>query len=186
MLLLQPREGRILKTLLRNPLGSPHRSPQGQEITPVWASFTLLLLPHSSTCSEFIIVIVQLLSHVQLFAIPWTAAHQASLSFTISRSLLRFKSIESVMLSNYLILCCPLLSLPSIFLSNRVFSNESALLIRWPKCWSFGFRVSPSKKNLGFISFRIDCFDCPCSPKDSQVFSSTTFQKHQFFCAQAS
>ena len=159
MLLLQPREGRILKTLLRNPLGSPHRSPQGQEITPVWASFTLLLLPHSSTCSEFIIVIVQLLSHVQLFAIPWTAAHQASLSFTISRSLLRFKSIESVMLSNYLILCCPLLSLPSIFLSNRVFSNESALLIRWSKYWNFSFSIPSSNEYPKLTVFRIHWFD---------------------------
>ena len=148
MLLLQPREGRILKTLLRNPLGSPHRSPQGQEITPVWASFTLLLLPHSSTCSEFIIVIVQLLSHVQLFAIPWTAAHQASLSFTISRSLLKLMFIESVKLSNHLILRHALLP-PSIFPSLRVFSNESALCIRWPKYWSFSFSISPSNESSG-------------------------------------
>ena len=85
--------------------------------------------------------------------------HQASLSFTISQSLLRFMSIESVMLSNHLILCCPLLHLPSIFPSIRVFFNELALCIRWPKYWSFSFTISPSNEHSGLISFRMDWFD---------------------------
>ena len=102
---------------------------------------------------------VQSLSHVQLFATPWTAAHQASPSITNSQSLLKFMSIESVMPSNHLILCCPLFLLPSIFSSIRVFSNESALLIRWPKYWSFNFSISPSNEHPGLISFRMDWLD---------------------------
>ena len=90
---------------------------------------------------------------------PWNAAQQASLFFTISRSLLKLMSIESVMPSNHRIFCCPLLLLPSIFLSIRVFSNESALRIRWPKYWSFSFSINPSNEYLGLISFRIDWFD---------------------------
>ena len=90
---------------------------------------------------------------------PWTAAHQASLAITISRSLPKFMSIESVMPSNHLILCHPLLLLPSIFPSVRVFSNESAVLIRWLKYWSFGFSISPSNEYSGLISFKIDWFD---------------------------
>ena len=93
------------------------------------------------------------------FATPWTAAHQASLSFTISWSLLKLMSIESVMPSNNFILCCPLLLLPSIFPSIRVFANESILHIRWPKYWSFGLSISPSNGYLELISFRIDWFD---------------------------
>ena len=103
-------------------------------------------------------VAVQLLSSVQLFATPWTAALQASLSLTISRSLLKLMSIESVMPSNHLILCHSLL-LPSIFPSIRIFSNESALRIRWPKYWSFSFSISPSNEYSGLISFRIDWLD---------------------------
>ena len=99
---------------------------------------------------------VQPLSRVWLFATPWTAAHQASLSITNSRSLLKLMSIESVMPSNHLILCCPLLLLPSIFSSFRVFSNESALRIRWPKYWSFSFNISPSNEYSGLISLRMD------------------------------
>ena len=102
---------------------------------------------------------VESLSHVQLFANPWTAACQASLSITNSRTLLKLKSIESVMPSNHLIFCGPLLLLTSIFASIRVFSNESALRIRWPKYWSFSFSTSPSNKYLVLISFRIDWFD---------------------------
>ena len=105
------------------------------------------------------VVVVQLLSHVQLFATPWTAACQASLSCTISRGLLKLVSIELMMLSNHLILCHPLLSLTSIFSSIRVFSNESAIHIRWPKYWSFSFSISPSNEYSGLISFRIDWFD---------------------------
>ena len=101
---------------------------------------------------------VQLLSCVQLFETPWTAAHQASLSITNSQSLLKLTSIESVMPSNHLILCRPLL-LPSIFPSIRVFSDESALRIRWPKYYSFSFNVSPSNEHPGLISFRMDWLD---------------------------
>ena len=102
-------------------------------------------------------VVFQLLRRVRLFEIPWAAAHQACLSFTISQSLLKLMSIESVMPSNCLVLCCPFLLLPSIFPSNRVLSNESALLIRWPKYWSFS--ISPSNECSGLISFRMDWFD---------------------------
>ena len=100
-----------------------------------------------------------MLSHVQFFATPWTAACQASLSITNSQSLLQDMSIESVMPSNHLILCCPLLLPPSIFPSIRVFSSESVLCIRWPKYWSFSFSISPSDEYSGLISFRIDWLD---------------------------
>ena len=102
---------------------------------------------------------VQSLSHVWLSATPWTAACQAFLSFTISWSLLKLISIESVKPSSHLILCCPLLLLPSIFLSFRVFSNESVLPIMWPKYWSFSFSISFSNEYSGLISFRIDWLD---------------------------
>ena len=98
---------------------------------------------------------------MRLFAIPWTAACQASLSITNSGSLLKLMSTESVMLSNHLILCCPLLLPPSIFPSIRVFSNESALHIRWPKYWSFNLNASPSDEHSGLISFRMDWLDLP-------------------------
>ena len=103
------------------------------------------------------VVVVQLLSCVKFFATPWTVACQAFLSFTISRSLLKLMSTESLMTSNHLVLCHPLLLLPSIFPSIRVFSNELALRSRWPKYWSFSF--SPSKENSGLIFLRIDWFD---------------------------
>ena len=102
---------------------------------------------------------VQTPSRVQLFSTPWTAACQASLSITNSQSLLKLMSVESVMPSNHFILCCPLLLLPSIFPSIRVFSNESALRIRWPKYWSFSFSISPSNEYSGLISFRMDWLD---------------------------
>ena len=102
---------------------------------------------------------VQSLSRVQLFPTPRAAAHQASLSITNSQSLLKLMFIESVMPSNHLILCCPLLLLPSIFPSIRVFSNELALHIRWPNYWSFSFSISPSNEYSGLISFRIEWFD---------------------------
>ena len=102
---------------------------------------------------------VQSLSHVQLFVTSWTAAHQASLSITNSRSLLKLLSIELVMPSNQLILCRPLLLPSSIFPSIRVFSNESALCVRWPKYWSFSFSISPSNEYSGLISFRKDWLD---------------------------
>ena len=100
---------------------------------------------------------VQSLSHVQLFATPWTAARQASLSITNSRSLPKLMCIESVMPSSHLILCCPLLFLPPIPPSIRVFSNEATLLIRRPKYWRFSFSISPSNEHPGLISFRMDC-----------------------------
>ena len=102
---------------------------------------------------------LQSLSHVWLFVTPWTAAHQASLSITNSQSLLKLMSIESVMPSNHLILCRPLLLPPSIFSSIRVFSNESTLCIWWPKYWSFSFSISPSNDYSGMISFRVDWLD---------------------------
>ena len=129
---------------------------------------------------------VQSLSHVRLFATPWTAAHQASLSITNSRSSLRLASIESVMPSSHLILCHPLLLLPPIPPSIRGFSNESTLHTRWPKYWSFSFSLSPSKNTqdwsllewTGWISLQ---------PKGlSRVFSNTTVQNHQFISAQLS
>ena len=101
---------------------------------------------------------VQSLSHVQLFVTPWTAAHQASRSITNSQSLIKLMSITSVMPSNHLILCHPLL-LPSICPSISVFSNESVLRIRWPKYWSFSFSIGPSNEHSGLISFRIDWFN---------------------------
>ena len=109
---------------------------------------------------------VQSLSHVWLFATPWTAAHQASLSITNSWSSLRFTSIEAVMPSSHLTLGRPLLLLPPIPPSIRVFSNELTLLIRWPKYWSFSFNISPSSEHPGLIFFRM--VGPPCSPRDSQ------------------
>ena len=102
---------------------------------------------------------VQSLSHVWLLATPWTAAHQASLSITNSWSLLKLMSIESVMPSNHLILCRPLLLLPAIFPRIRVFSNESVLCIRWPKYWNFSFSICPSNEHPGLISLRMDSLD---------------------------
>ena len=109
-----------------------------------------------------VVVVIQLLSRVQLFATPWTAACQASLSFTTSLSLLKHMSIEPVMPSNHLILCRPLLP-PSIFPSIRVFFNESVLRIRWPKYWSFSFSISPSNEYSGLISFRMDVIESTSS-----------------------
>ena len=119
-------------------------------------------------------IVVQSFSRVQLFVTPWTAARQASLSITISRSLLKPMSIESVMPSNHLILCHPLLLLASIFPSIRVFSNQSALCIRWPLYWSFNFCISPSNEYSRLIFFSIDWFDLLAVQGLSRVFSSTT------------
>ena len=107
----------------------------------------------------YFVVVIQSLSHVRLFVTPWAAARQASLSFTISQSLLKLMSIESMISSNHLILCCPLLLLSSTFLSIRVFSNELVLGIRWPKYWNLSFSISPSNEYSGMISLRIDWFD---------------------------
>ena len=124
---------------------------------------------------------VQLLSHVWLFVTPWTAAHQTSLSITNSRNLLKLIFIELVMPSNHFILCHPLLLPPSIFPSIRVFSNESGLCIRCPNYWSFRFRIGPSDKYSGLISFRMDDWISLQSKGLSRVLSITTVQKHQFF-----
>ena len=132
--------------------------------------FVLAFLPRSKClliswlqsqffCKISYLFIVQPFSHTCPFAIPWTTAHQASLSFTISQSSLKLMSIKSVMPWNHLILCHPLLLLPSIFSRIRVFSSELALRIRWPKYWSFSFSISPSNEDSGLISFRIDWFD---------------------------
>ena len=102
---------------------------------------------------------VQSFSSVQLFVTPWTAAHQVSLFITNSQSLPKFMSIASVMQTNHIILCCPLLLPPSVFPSIRVFSNESILCIRWPKYWSLSFNISPSNEHPGLISFRMDWLD---------------------------
>ena len=117
---------------------------------------------------------------------PWTAAHQASLFFTIFRNLLKLKSMESVMTSNHLVLCHSLLLLPSIFLSIRGFSNKSVLHIRWPKYWSFSFSISTSNEYSGLISFRMDWSDLLAVQGTLRVFSNTTVQKHQCFGAQFS
>ena len=119
-------------------------------------------------------------------ATPWTTACQASLSITSSQSLLKLMFSESVIPSNHLILCHPLLLLPSIFPSIRVFSNESVLQIRWPKYWSFSFSISPSNEYSGLISFRMDLLDLLAVQGISRVFSNTTVQKPQFFGAQLS
>ena len=129
---------------------------------------------------------VQSLRHVQLFVAPWTAACQASLSITNSRSLLKLMSIELLMPSNHHILCCPLLLLSSIFTSIRVFSKESILCIRWPKYWSFSFSISPSYEYSGLISFRMDWLDLLTVQGTIKSLPNTTVQKHQFFNVQLS
>ena len=139
------------KTLLVYPLRGTGTPSQGYTVVS-WLLLTCLCIPSLPDS-------VQLLSCVRLFATPWTAAHQASLSITNSRSLLKLMSVESVMPSNHLILCCPCLLPPSIFPNSRVFSNESALCIRWPQYWSFSFSISPSNEYSGLISFRMDWFD---------------------------
>ena len=130
--------------------------------------------------------LVQSLSSVQLFATPWTATHQSSRSITNLWSFLKLTSIESVVPSNHLILCHPLLLLPSICPSIRVFSNDSVFLIRWPDFWSFSFIIGPSNEYSGLIPFMTDWFDLLAVQGTLRVFSNTTVQKHQFFRAQLS
>ena len=132
------------------------------------------------------LVSVQSVSRFLLFATPWTIAHQASLSITNSQSLLKFMSIESVMPYNHLILCCPLLLLPSVFPSIRVFSNKSAPCIKWLKCWSFSFSLSPFTDYSGLTSFRIASLISLQSKGLLRVLSNTTVQKHQRFHTQLS
>ena len=133
-------------------LSFPWRKEQSLEFKSGWNSSNPFSVPGT-------VVVVQLLSCVRSFATPWTAAHQASLSFSLSQSLLKIMSIESVMPSNHLILCHPLLLPPSIFPSIRVFSNESVVHITWSKDWSFSFSISPSNEYSGLISSTIDWFD---------------------------
>ena len=147
---------------------------QPQKIPWVYFVVNLSPSPVPTTTALFSVpfVVVQLLSCVWLFATPWTAARQASLSLAISQHLLKLMSIESVMPSSHLILCRPLLLLPSVFASIRIFSNESALCIRWPKYWSFS--VSPSNEHPGLISFRMDWLNwSPFSSRDSWESSPT-------------
>ena len=131
--------------------------------------------------SNFCFSSVQSLSHVRLFATPWTAVRQASLSITNCWSLPKPLSIESMMPSNHLILCCPLLLLPPITPSIKVFSNESTLRMRWPKYWSFSFSISPSNKHPELISFRMDWLDCLVSLWNACVVSwGTTSEPNQW------
>ena len=129
-----------------------------QPIYGNWFKYYIIFLKEVYI-NNYVFSSVQSLSRIWLFVTPWTAAHQASLSITSFQSLLKLMSIELVMPSNYLILCHPLLLQPSIFPSTRVFSNESVLLIRWPKYWSFSFNISPSNEHPGLISFRMDWLD---------------------------
>ena len=131
-------------------------------------------------------VVVQLLSCLWLFVTPWTSAAQASLSSTVSWSLLKLMSTELVMLSNHLILCCPLLHLPYIVSSIRIFSYESAVCIRWPKYWSLSFSISPSNEYSELISIRIGWFDFLTIQSFLRIFSGTAIWKHQFCGAQNS
>ena len=125
----------------------------------------------SALVNNTLAVVVQLLSHVQLFVTPWSVAHQTSLSFTISRLLKLVYG--SLMPSNRLVLCCPLLLLPSIFLSIRIFSSESVLCFRWPKYWSFSFSIIPSNEYSALISFRIYCLILQAKGQ-LRVFFNTT------------
>ena len=139
--------------------------------------------------TERLVFVVQLRSCVQLFVIPWTAACQASLPFTNSQSLLKLMSIESVVPSNHLILCCPLLLLPSVFPSIKVFLNELALRIRWPKDWSFSSSISPPNEYSGLISFRTDWLDLLGTHKSHlQLHSSkaSVVKQSAFFMVQLS
>ena len=139
----------------------------------------------------FIVVIVQFPSHVWLLVTTWTAAHQASLSLTISQSLPKFMFIASVMPSSHLILWCPLLLLPSIFPRIRGSSNESAVCIRWPNYWSFGFHISPSNEYSGLISLKTDWFDLAVqgafrSPLQHHSFKASILWHSAFFMVQLS
>ena len=131
----------------------------GKQLSPTFYLPLILQIKGKHNCSSISIVVIQSRSHVQLFVTPWTAKHQTPLSFTVSQSFLKFKSIELVMLCNHLILCQPLLLLSSVFPSIKVFSNESTLCIRWPKYWSCSFSISPSNEYSALISFRTDWFD---------------------------
>ena len=142
-----------------SPLYRHHPDTRSTLVPKKREKFFLSVISLNPTPHNCFVVVIQLLSHVRLFATPWTITHRASLSFTVSWSELTFTSTESVMPSNLLILRRPLLLLPSVFPSIRVFSSEWALHIRWPKYWSFSFSISPSNEYSGLISFRINWFD---------------------------
>ena len=193
---VQPCAGAKDLYVSKTPMSLPSRGKQG----PGWDQYTGRLFQLSvmwiHTYHIYVLLNIwskyaavssaQLLSCVWLFVTPWTAACQASLSITNSRSPLKLMSIESVMPSNHLILCRPLFLLPAIFPSIRVFSKESILHIRWPKYWIFSFSISPSNKYSGLISFRWTGWISLQSKTLSRVFSSSTVQKHQFFGNQIS
>ena len=153
--------------------------PDGRTWVKWWRSAELLSCCYSCCCCSIV-------KSCLTFCSPWIVAHQAPLPSSISQSLLKFMSTEIVMLSNYLIFCCPLLLLPSIFPSIRVFSNESTLCIKYPKYWSISFSISPFIESSGLISFRIDWFDFMQPKRLSRVFCSTTVRSHQFFGVQPS
>ena len=144
-------------------------------------SFAPVFFQSTLSLCYLTVSISSVFSHVWLFATPCTAAHQASLSFTISQSLLKLTSIESVMPFNHLVLCHPLLLLPTIFPSIRVFPSKLALHIWCPKYWSFSFSISPSNEYSVVISFRMNWLGLLLSKRLSRVFSNTTVRKHQFF-----
>ena len=176
------------KALLENSLSISYRVKH--RLWPKWYFFLSRYFPKrfeilltKKSCTSIVVTVVQSLSHVQLFVTPRTAAWQASLSFTSFQSLLKLMCIESVMLFNNLILCCPLLLLPSIFPSIKVFSNDLALCIRWPKYWHFSLNISPSKhiENCFHLGWTVWL-----SMGLTRVFSNTIVQKHQFFGVQPS
>ena len=184
-------------SLLHSPIWvckAHERQLQNHKIWSLRLCETLICsLKYQSKCTHKILVSwlfqfssVQSLSHVQLSENPWTAAHQASLSITNSRSSLKLMSIESVMPSNHLTLCRPLLLPPSIFPSIRVFTNESALRIRWPKYWSFSFNISPSNEHPGLISFRMDWLDLLAVQGTLKSLFQHYSSKCQFFGVQPS
>ena len=153
----------------------------------LYSFFSMNCLYQLLTHMWFSFVVVQSLSHVWLLVTPWTAAHKASLSLTISQSLPKLTSTESVMPSNHLIPCHPLLLLPSIFSSIRVFSNEMALPIGWSNYWSFNYSINPSSGYIqGWFTLRLTGVISLQSKGLSRVFFSTTIKKHQFFGAQPS
>ena len=188
----------FINSILKNPIFFPHRNKNLNDSCSGWKSWRNEKLPYGhralvlqderileiGLCNKF--SSVQSLSHVRLFATPWITACQASLSITISRSSLRLPFIESMMPSSHLILCRPLLLLPPIPPSIRVFSNESPLHMRWPKYWSFSFSIIPSKNTQGWSPSEWTGWISLQSKGLSRVFSNITVQKHQFFGTQLS
>ena len=161
-----------------------HRAVNGR--TALFYSFWGWVCTYMCVWVFAYVAVVQSQSRVPLFATPWTVTHQTSLTFTISWSLLKLMPIESVIPSNNFVLCHPLLLLPSIFHSIRVFSNESALPIRWPKYWSFSFSIIPSSEYSGLISFRIDWLDLLAVQRTLKSLLQHHSSEASIFCAQLS